>query len=156
MAYRDDETPEKRGAGLGTLFVFGAVTAVVVFTSILVAGIANISWRWLIVPSLIIIAAMGLGLWLSMRRRKAMHLDDEFHKLRFRWTRTYGLAAAMFIFLPVYIGVRYLKYLPNAVSRVVMALVPHPDDFANGMMFVVLTIVLCSLAADGIWQLRHK
>ena len=156
MAYQDDEKPEKRGGDPWTLVLLGVVTAVILIGSIGVVAYTSVSWQWLIVTSILLVALISLGIWLSMRHHKALHLNDEFNKLRFRWTRTYGLAAAMFIILPVYLCLSNVKYLPEDLARVVTAVAPHPADFAHGMMFVVWTIVLCSLAADLIWQRRHK
>lgn len=156
MAYQDDETPQKTGGGISPFFFLGVALSLVFIGGLGVVAYAGISWQWLIVPLLIVAACVGVGLWLSIQRRKALHLNDEFAKLRFRWTRAYGLAAASFIVMPVWLLMRYEKSLPEGWARIVTTVTPHPDDFAKGILFVVGTIGLCSLVADGIWQLRHK
>jgi hypothetical protein len=150
MAYHD-EKPEVRNRLLLLAFVG---VSVIIFVTNEIAPHIGVSRNWIILPA--VLAYLILAVWLTVRRTKVLHLNDEFHMMRQQWSRSQGLGAAMSLLLLAWFILRHPEFLPADWARFVAAVLPHSGDFANGLLFACWTIIACVLAADGIWQLRHK
>jgi hypothetical protein len=152
MAYRDDESPEPSSGSSRAIFLTGFALASVVCGVVAAIGLSK-GQLW--IAFVMAVAMFGL-IVLVLRQSRKFNAIDEFYIARRRWSASYGLGAALFIILPTWLVLRHLDWLPMDWQSLITKILPHPEAFAGGVFFAYLTILVCRIAASGIWKLRHQ